>query len=210
MQQDKNYYLREEYSMLQKYTITSCAFILCLFASSITQAEYTRIIDTAHRIQLCEDMKGNSQAGNKLNCFKTLVLDLEAQKLEATKQHADVLAGWQREHEEANTRMMGGGRAGTVLFNLTEKQEELLSSEEACSKMDTTYTYIRSEQVEEMMIPRDRFTGLRPSGDWNPNERGLVDGYNDSLLQYKPNCPPPPLPAGPEFNHCTGNKMNVP
>jgi hypothetical protein len=149
--QEKSYYLREEYSMLQKYTITSCAFILCLFASTITPAEtewaHRLIIDTAHRISLCDDMKGNSQAGNKLNCFKTLVLDLEAQKLEATTQHEERLSIVDRRQNTETEQALK-----MLIRDHNEMQRAFTLMEDGCSK-EGNHTHIRSAKVEEMMKP---------------------------------------------------------
>ena len=66
-----SYLLLEEDSMLQKFKITTCVFILCLFGLTLMTVSPVFAADSAAFVE-CQDMKWKKGKKAKKNCFRDL------------------------------------------------------------------------------------------------------------------------------------------
>ena len=79
--------------MFHKFTITTCAFILCLFAYTNTSAHrdnkfstHMGFVDNGKAFDTCEAIKWKGNKNEKKNCYKTLALDLQ-EELHSVREH---------------------------------------------------------------------------------------------------------------------------
>ena len=90
---------QKEYSMLHKFKITTCAFILCLFGLTLITVSPV-FAEKSPEFIACQQMKWKDGKKAKKNCFRNLARDLEA-------------AGAAAEVSKSAPLLMGDARKGT-------------------------------------------------------------------------------------------------